>query len=83
LEAVIKNNIEDKLPANFDKTYIVPGVDRIDTDVNGSVYKDNLFAGNAIWDSNHICNKFTIPQIDTRNSSITVASMSLKEERKK
>jgi hypothetical protein len=72
----------DKKYALFDRTYIVPNKDLIDTLVNGSTDKYNLFGGNAIWDQNHICNRFTIPQLNTKYSSITVASSSLKEERK-
>ena len=51
----------------------------IDTDRGNSNYKDNLFVGEAVWDKNHICNKFTIAQWDSKNSSIKIAPTSIKK----
>lgn len=61
----------------FDYTHEVDSMDSLDfTVVQGTSYENNAFAPKMLWDINHICNKFTIAQMDTTNSSITVASTS-------
>lgn len=62
----------------FNETYIVPDTDKIDTEVAPHNSLNNLFANDAVWDINHICNKFTIPQLNTDTLSIKVAASSLK-----
>ena len=62
----------------FNRTYIVPDSDKIDTDVTIEQYKNNLFLGDAVWDINHICNKYTIPQLNTSKLSIKVTPSSIK-----
>lgn len=74
----LKNQIAVNYP-EFDLTYNVKAEDMIDTDRGNSSYKDNLFVGEAVWDKNHICNKFTIAQWDSKNSSIKIAPTSIKK----
>lgn len=62
----------------FNRTYIVPDSDKVDTDVTIEQYKNNLFLGDAVWDINHICNKYTIPQLNTSKLSIKVTPSSIK-----
>ena len=62
----------------FDTTYIVPNTDTIDTSISSKKDLHDVFSGNAVWDVNHICNKYTIPQINTSQLNIKVASMSIK-----
>lgn len=58
----------------FDYTYEVNDLDSLDfTVVKGTTQENNALAPRMMWDINHVCNKFTIAQMDTRNSSITVA----------
>ena len=58
----------------FDYTYEVNELDSLDfTVVKGTTQENNALAPKMMWDINHVCNKFTIAQMDTRNSSITVA----------
>ena len=58
----------------FDYTYEVNDLDSLDfTVVQGTTQENNALAPKMMWDINHVCNKFTIAQMDTRNSSITVA----------
>ena len=58
----------------FDYTYEVNDLDSLDfTVVKGTTQENNALAPKMMWDINHVCNKFTIAQMDTRNSSITVA----------
>ena len=74
----LKEQIITKYP-EFDLTYNVKAEDMIDTDRGNSSYKDNLFVGEAVWDKNHICNKFTVAQWDSKNSSIKIAPTSIKK----
>lgn len=61
----------------FDYTYEVQSYDELDfTVVAGTANENNALAPEMLWDVNHICNKFTIAQMDVRDSSITVASSS-------
>lgn len=58
----------------FDYTYEVNDLDSLDfTVVKGTTQENNALAPRMMWDINHVCNKFTIAQMDTKNSSITVA----------
>ena len=58
----------------FDYTYEVNELDSLDfTVVKGTTQENNALAPKMMWDINHVCNKFTIAQMDTKNSSITVA----------
>lgn len=58
----------------FDYTYEVNDLDSLDfTVVKGTTQENNALAPKMMWDINHVCNKFTIAQMDTKNSSITVA----------
>lgn len=64
----------------FDELYQVLDIDRIDLsllveDSNGNY---DIFQPAAIWDTNHIWNRFTIPQLDTRSSTIQVSRASRK-----
>ena len=62
---------------DYDLTYDVPQADLIDTNVGLKENKNDLFFSNIVWDKNHICNKFTIPQFNTSSSSIKVAAASI------
>ena len=62
---------------DFNDTHIVDDTNAIDTSILFGDEKDDLFSGNAAWDANHICNKYTIPQLNTKNIDIKVASSSL------
>lgn len=76
------DNLKTQITTNypeFDLTYNIKAEDVIDTDRGNSSYKDNLFVGEAVWDKNHICNKFTIAQWDSKNSSIKIAPTSIKK----
>lgn len=58
----------------FDYTYEVNDLDSLDfTVVKGTTQENNALAPKMMWDINHVCNKFTIAQMDTKNSSIIVA----------
>ena len=61
----------------FDYTHEVDDLDALDfTVVQGTTEENDALAPKMLWDINHVCNKFTIGQMDTRNSSITVAATS-------
>lgn len=65
---------------NFDELYQVKDEDRIDTsalmiDDNGDY---DIFQPSALWDVNHIWNRFTIPQMNTKYSTIKVSKSSRK-----
>lgn len=61
----------------FDYTYEVDDLDALDfTVVQETTEENDALAPKMLWDINHVCNKFTIGQMDTRNSSITVAATS-------
>ena len=65
---------------NFDETYQVKDADRIDTssliaDANGDY---DLFQSMAVWDVNHIWNRYTIPQLNTKQSTVKVSKSSRK-----
>lgn len=60
----------------FDYLYEVPQEDALDLTVLDSANKNNVLTPAIMWDINHICNKFIIAQMDTVNSSITVANSS-------
>lgn len=69
---------------NFDELYQVQDIDKIDTSVL-VVTKDSLgneccdiFQPSALWDINHLWNRFTIPQLNTRDTTIQVAKASRK-----
>lgn len=66
------------IPYRFNPTYQVEEQDMIDTKLVPKDDYDNLFSSEAVWDVNHICNKWTIPQINTNKLDITVAPQSLK-----
>ena len=61
----------------FDTSYEVPPSDTIDTSIFYGDNKDDLFCGEAVWDINHILNKYTIPQLNTNTLNIKIASSSL------
>ena len=63
----------------FDTSWIVQSEDAIDTDLSTEAQKYNLFNGLALWDSNHICNKYTIAQLNTSSSAIKVSTLSIKK----
>ena len=63
----------------FDTSYIIKDEDAIDTDLSIEAEKYNLFNGLALWDTNHICNKYTIAQLNTKKSSIKVSTLSIKK----
>ena len=63
----------------FDTSYIVKDEDVIDTDLTTEAEKYNLFNGLALWDTNHICNKYTIAQLNTKKSSVKVSTLSIKK----
>lgn len=63
----------------FDTSWIVKDEDAIDTDLTTEAEKYNLFNGLALWDINHICNKYTIAQLNTKKSSIRVSQLSIKK----
>ena len=63
----------------FDLTYIVNDEDAIDGEATIKDNWNNLFTGDLIWDKNHICNRYTIPQWDFKNSSIKVAPVYIKK----
>lgn len=61
----------------FDYSYQIDPIDALDfTVVKNTVNENNAFAPNMLWDVNHICNKFTIGEMDTLDSSITVSHTS-------
>lgn len=67
-----------KYAFKFDKSYIVPEEDRIDTETTDDNNKNYLFSTTAIFDSNHILNKYIIPQLMTGSeTSIKVSSQSI------
>ena len=65
--------------SNFDITYNVLPEDAIDGEATISNNYNNLFAGDIIWDKKHICNRYTIPQYDFKNSSVKVAQVYIKK----
>ena len=64
---------------DFDITYEISPEDAIDGEATTSNNYNNLFAGDIIWDRNHICNRYTIPQYDFKNSSVRVAPVYIKK----
>jgi DNA gyrase/topoisomerase IV subunit A len=58
---------------------LVKDEDVIDTDLTTEAEKYNLFNGLALWDTNHICNKYTIAQLNTKKSSVKVSTLSIKK----
>lgn len=73
LGSYIKNNYPE-----FNITYQVNSENAIDGEATTSNNYNNLFAGDLVWEKNHICNKYTIPQYDFEHSSIKVASTYIK-----
>jgi hypothetical protein len=73
----LKNNIKEY--PEFNLTHQVSETDKINSNVGNSNNWDNLFAGEVVWDKNHICNKYAIPQYDFKNSKIEVASSMIKK----
>ena len=62
----------------FNKTYIVPEEDKIDTSTTDESNTDYLFSSTAVFDSHHIMNKYLIPQLITSSeTSIKVAPQSI------
>ena len=62
----------------FDYTYEVDPADTISTVSLDTDNQGNVLDPRAVWDINHICNKFTIAQLNIRNTNISVASSSIK-----
>lgn len=60
----------------FDWVYEIDPLDEIDTSVLDTDSGSNVLDARAVWSVNHICNKFTIAQLNTKSSSITVAASS-------
>lgn len=61
----------------YDFTYEVDEKNSLDfTVVKGTTQEGNALSPKMFWDVNHICNKFTIPQMNTEGSSITVSASS-------
>lgn len=75
---ILVPDINDRYP-EFDVTYNIFPEDSIDGEATSSNNYNNLFAGDLVWDKNHICNKYTIPQFDFKNSSIKVAQVYIKK----
>ena len=67
---------DDKV--TFDYTYEVDPADTISTVSLDTYNQGNVLDPRAVWDVNHICNKFTIAQLNIRNTNISVASSSIK-----
>lgn len=67
---------DDKV--TFDYTYEVDPADTISTVSLDTYNQGNVLDPRAVWDINHICNKFTIAQLSIRNTNISVASSSIK-----
>lgn len=67
---------DDKV--TFDYTYEVDPADTISTVSLDTDNQGNVLDPRAVWDVNHTCNKFTIAQLDIRNTNISVASSSIK-----
>ena len=70
--------MSNSMLSSYDITYIVDDTDAIDTDLYDS--NGDVFNSNAIWDSNNLISRFTIPQMKTDKGSgsyyIRVASSS-------
>lgn len=62
----------------FNLTYKVPQKDLIDTETTSTENINDLFKGNAVWDIKHICNKYTIAQLNTEKLDIQVSPTSIK-----
>lgn len=61
----------------FDYSYQIDPIDALDfTVVKNTINENNAFAPSMLWNVNHICNKFTIGEMDTLDSSITVSHTS-------
>ena len=67
---------DDKV--TFDYTYEVDPADTISTVSLDTYNQGNVLDPRAVWDINHVCNKFTIAQLNIRNTNISVASSSIK-----
>lgn len=70
-------NSKNAYNGNYDYTYQTDNVNSIDfTKVAGTEDENNALSSKMFWDIHHICNKFTIAQIDTSSLSIKVAPSS-------
>lgn len=62
---------------SYDYTYQTDNINSIDfTRVAGTEDENNALSEKMFWDTHHVCNKFTIAQIDTSLLSIKVAPSS-------
>lgn len=82
---LLANNVLAKMTSlvtgnsfTFDYTYEVDPADTISTVSLDTDNQGNVLDPRAVWDVNHICNKFTIAQLNIRNTNISVASSSIK-----
>lgn len=62
----------------FDYTYEVDPADTVSTVSLDTDNQGNVLDPRAVWDVNHTCNKFTIAQLNIKNTNISVASSSIK-----
>ena len=72
------NTVSNGNTYTFNLTYKVPQKDLIDTETTSTENINDLFKGNAVWDVKHICNKYTIAQLNTEKLDIQVSPTSIK-----